>query len=141
METKYSPFFVSIVIGCLMAAASFILNSWFIKQWGNKAFITIGPVIEEVSKSYLAWSLGADLLLTHITFGVIEGSYDLLTSRYGSKGCILSIGGHSLFGLVTIVVYAFSGFIGVGIVLACIVHIGYNLWMIYHFTNNQELGE
>jgi hypothetical protein len=124
-----------------MAAASFILNSWFVKHWGNKALVSMGPVVEEVSKSYLAWYLGASLLVTHSTFGVIEGIYDLLNSRYGTKGCILSISGHSLFGLVTLAVYSLSGSIGLGIVMACLIHIAYNFWMIYHFTNKQELGE
>lgn len=141
MGNEYNPILMSLVIGCLMSSVSFILNGWFIKRWGNKAFITIGPVVEEVSKTYLAWYLGAGLLLTHATFGVIEGTYDLISSRYGAKGCILSISGHSLFGVITIVVYSISGIISAGIVVACVVHIGYNLWMIYHFSNKKERGE
>lgn len=134
MEDKFSSLFLSMIIGCLMAAMSFQLNSYLMKHWNKLVFITLGPVIEEMSKSYLAWYLGASIVLTHVIFGVIEGGYDLVSSRYGVQGCILSIGGHSLFGIVTAVFYDVSGFVSVGIILASILHIGYNLWVIYHFN-------
>ncbi len=129
------PVLLAFLIGCLMAAVSFLLNSYLLKNWNKFVFISLGPIIEEVSKSYLAWYLGANLILTHVIFGVIEGGYDLVHSRYGDKGCILSISGHTLFGLVTAAAYFASGLIAVGIILACFCHIGYNLWVVYHFTN------
>ncbi|MBU2700694.1 hypothetical protein Ga0466249_001799 [Sporomusaceae bacterium BoRhaA] len=135
MGDKLNSLFLSILIGCFMASMSFGLNSYLMKHWNKLVVITLGPIIEEMSKSYLAWYLGAAIVLTHVIFGVIEGGYDLVSSRYGVQGCILSIGGHSLFGIVTVIFYEISGLVSVGILMASLCHIGYNIWVIYHFTN------
>src|SRR5690242_10213665 len=98
------------VLAALMAALSFLFNRAALRYLGVKAVITCGPALEEAAKTLPAFYLGADIALTHVAFGAIEAGYDWLTSRrFGAKAAVLSLMGHSLFGLATVVALAFSG--------------------------------
>ncbi|HMM22213.1 MAG TPA: hypothetical protein PKA10_15950 [Selenomonadales bacterium] len=119
------------VIALLMAALSFLLNRAALRYIGVTAVITYGPVLEELAKTVLAFYLGADILLTHVTFGVIEGVYDWATaSNRRLAAAALSILGHSLFGALTTATLAFSGSVLAAVIVGSLVHLVWNVTVI-----------
>ncbi|QJW47461.1 hypothetical protein HA075_17775 [bacterium BFN5] len=119
------------VIGCLVAALSFLLNRMLIKQIGLQTMITASPALEEGTKTLLAFFLGADVLAAHVTFGVVEACYDWYQNgRSGLKAALFSIGGHSLFGAVTILLLAVSDSIWLALATGILAHVIWNVTVI-----------
>lgn len=118
-------------IACLMAALSFLINKTLLKYVGPKVIFTYGPAVEEAAKTLLAWYLGADILATHIIFGLLEGFYDWLTvSGNGLKAAASSVAGHTLFGVITIVMIGFTGSVWLAVVGAIVAHVVWNTVII-----------
>lgn len=89
------------ILAGLMAAASFLLNRLFIRRFGEGAITKLGPALEEAAKTLPAYWLGADILATHVAFGVVEAGYDFFSSsRRKTAAALAGIAGHSLFGLL-----------------------------------------
>lgn len=123
------------IIAGLMAALSFLLNRAALRYMGPKTVITCGPVMEELAKTVLAVYLGADIFLTHVTFGVIEGGYDWSTGvRQGPAAAVFSIVGHAVFGGLTVVVLYFTASVPAALAAGIIVHLGWNITMIRFFA-------
>ena len=121
------------VIGCLMAGLSFLLNKLLLKYIGIKVVISYSPIAEELSKTLCSYYLSADILVTHIIFGVIEAGYDWFNQQNEQRGTIaavLSIVGHILFGGITVLVFNLSDSIYIGIVAAIVVHVVWNVTLI-----------
>lgn len=121
------------VIGCLMAGLSFLLNKLLLRFVGIKAVISYSPVVEELTKTLCSYYLAADILVTHIVFGVLEAGYDWYTSAREERGkwaALGSIGGHSLFGALTIMGLAASGSVWMAILGASCVHVIWNVTLI-----------
>lgn len=101
---------MSYVLAFLMAGLSFLLNRAALRHVGAKAVITVSPAVEEALKTLPAFFLGADVLLTHALFGVIEAGYDGWTGGdNGPAAALLSVAGHGLFGLATTAVLFWGG--------------------------------
>jgi len=121
------------VIGCLMAGLSFLLNKLLLKYMGMKVIVSYSPILEELSKTLCPYYLGADILVTHMIFGVLEASYDWLKRENRERGAIaalLSVIGHTLFGTVTIAMLTLSGSIFLGIFVASSAHMIWNVTLI-----------
>lgn len=120
------------IIGCLMAGLSFSINKFLLKYIGLKIVISYSPILEELSKSICSYYLAADILVTHITFGVLEAIYDWYQSSASRGGiaAFLSIIGHTLFGGLTIVFLNLSGNIFFGIFVASCAHLLWNITLI-----------
>ena len=121
------------VIGCLMAGLSFLLNKLLLKYIGIKVVISYSPVVEELSKTLCSYYLSADILVTHIIFGVLEAGYDWLNQQNEQRGTIaalLSIVGHTLFGGITVLVFNLRNSIYIGIVAGIVVHVLWNVTLI-----------
>lgn len=121
------------VIGCLMAGLSFLLNKALLKYVGLKAVISYSPVVEEITKSLCSYYLAADILVTHVVFGVLEAGYDwynVPNRQRGVYAAIVSIVGHSLFGVITLIGLYMSGSIWVAIAGASCVHVVWNITLI-----------
>lgn len=116
------------MIAVLMAALSFIANKALLTHIGIKTVITYSPVVEESAKTLLAFYLGADILLTHVVFGVIEAGYDWLTGgRRRSRAALLSVAGHGLFGSATVLTLQETGNIWLALTGATLLHLAWNL--------------
>lgn len=100
--------------------------------------VTLGPLLEEISKSWLAYELDASLLLTHLAFGIVEGGYEYFYDKNGKKSAGLSVSIHSLFGLVTAALWqkTASFWLAVGIVV--LLHAAYNLWVAFYFSRPED---
>jgi hypothetical protein len=121
------------VIGCLMAGLSFLLNKILLKYVGVKAIITYSPIVEEMTKTLCSYYLAADILVTHIVFGMLEAGYDWYTNPNGQRGvwaALASIVGHSLFGALTLICLYASDSIWIALAGASCVHVMWNVTLI-----------
>lgn len=119
------------VLAVLMAALSFLLNRAALKYAGAMAVVTWGPALEEAAKTVAAFYLGADVLLTHVLFGLIEGGYDWRTCpANGPAAALLSVAGHGLFGAVTVAALTFTGSLALALGAATATHIAWNAALI-----------
>lgn len=121
------------VIGCLMAGLSFLLNRLLLKYIGINVVISYSPIVEELTKTLCSYYLAADILVTHVVFGVLEAGYDWFNRQNGQRGTIaalLSIVGHTLFGGITVFVFNLSNSIFIGILTGIGVHLLWNVTLI-----------
>lgn len=127
------------VIACLTAACSYVLNRALLKALGTQVIITISPVIEEMLKTLLPFYLDANILTTHVVFGVIEAVYDMVQSQeHGITAAVLSVAGHGLFGALTVYAMQTAG-IYIGLASGIIAHLLWNSLMIrLHRENNRN---
>lgn len=120
------------VLAALMAALSFLTNRAALRYLGPKAVISMGPLLEEAAKTLPAFYLGADIFLTHAAFGTIEAAYDWLTSRrFGARPAVLSLVGHSLFGLATVGALALTGSVLLAAATGLAGHLAWNITLIH----------
>ena len=122
---EYLPY----VIACVAAAASFLLNRVFLQRFGMQTIITLSPVAEEMLKTLTAYSVDADILITHVVFGLIEAVYDWLQTRGRLMAAFFSVGGHSLFGFVTVLTTQAAG-INIGLAAGIVAHLLWNTIMV-----------
>jgi len=121
------------VIGCLMAGLSFLLNKLLLKYIGIKVVISYSPVMEELTKTLCSYYLSADILVTHVVFGILEAGYDWFNRQNGQRGSIaalLSIVGHTLFGGITVFIFGHSNNIFIGILAGSSIHLVWNVVLI-----------
>lgn len=115
------------IIACLMAALSFLINKLLLRYVGPQVVLTWGPAVEELAKTWLSWHLGADILLTHLLFGFLEGAYDWLTAgQHSGKAAALSVAGHALFGVITLSLLMLTGSIWLALAAAIVAHVAWN---------------
>lgn len=127
------------ILACLMAAASFLLNRWLWKCFGNVVVISYGPLVEELAKTLPAFFLGANIFLTHSVFGIIEAVYDLLNSARQTKAIavLLSVVGHSTFGGITYFILAQFNNIWMAVVSGVICHVVWNMAVVRYSTSQR----
>lgn len=116
------------IIACLTAGGSFLLNRALLKIFGVHTVFTLSPVVEEMLKTVLAYSFDADILITHISFGLIEAVYDWVQTRR-LVGVVLSVVGHGLFGFATLLVIRAAG-VYVGLAAGIVSHLLWNTVML-----------
>jgi hypothetical protein len=117
------------VLALLMAVVSFLLNRQLLQRIGSDVVLTYGPALEETVKSLPAYYLGADILVVHVTFGVIEGCWDWVHDRR-LWATIGSIVGHGAFGLLTILGLYLTNSIWPGLAAGLAAHLAWNVMII-----------
>ena len=114
------------IIGCFMASLSFLINRAMLKRLGPRVIVSMSPAVEELAKTGLAYWLDADILVTHMVFGLIEAIYDYRVS--GSiRAAAASITGHAFFGAVTVFILSASESLWLSWLSACAIHICWNV--------------
>jgi hypothetical protein len=115
----------------LATAFSYVVNRWGITRFGLAEVMWVGPVMEEVAKTGMAWILDTAVWPVHLYFGTMEGLLDIRTGashRYGAA--LVSLAGHSIFGYATLWgTRAFSS-IAVGMMLGIGIHVLWNSYVI-----------
>jgi len=127
----------SLISGCIAALLSYYISSKALKMSGEKVIIYLSPILEELFKTGLAIGLKAEVLLSHITFGIWEALYDIRTNE-GSTAYwagFASIISHSTFGAITqyCIYLTDNKLLGIGIAAA--IHMAWN-YKIIEFRNN-----
>ncbi|CQR72914.1 hypothetical protein SOV_02940 [Sporomusa ovata DSM 2662] len=125
------------IIAILMAGLSFLLNRFFLRYLGPVSIISAGPVVEEAAKTLFAYYLGADLIMVHTVFGVIEAGYDW--QQKSTSGAVtasfLSIAGHSLFGAGSAGVLILTSSLWLGLAAGIALHLAYNVAVVRLLAN------
>lgn len=115
------------VAACLMAPLCFLINKGLLKYLGPRVVYTWGPAAEEVAKTLLPWMVGGDILVTHVTFGLLEGVYDCFTAKlHPGRAAVGSLAGHTLFGLITSTLLWQTGLLALALVTAIASHMLWN---------------
>lgn len=114
------------VLAGLMAMLAFLVNKFLFYRLGPAVIVTWTPAAEEALKTLSAYWLGGDIFLTHVTFGLIEGAYDVFTARYGWTAAAGSVVGHAVFGAVTVALAAATGSVAAALAVAVLVHLAWN---------------
>lgn len=117
---------LAIIAGSLAALGAWVINRLLVKRWGDAAVSVLVPVIEELLKTLLAFSLASSIFLSHFTFGIIEAIWDIKTNVRGLKPGLMGIITHIVFGFITILVFQLTGFLSLAILLSIIAHITWN---------------
>lgn len=119
---------ISVMAGFLAAFISYFLNGRALKLLGEDAVTCIAPVIEEVSKTGLAFFLGGNILFSHVAFGFAEALYDTLNNRgvLQYTAAITGLISHVVFGTITLYTWRSLGSLPAGIFFAIIIHMLWN---------------
>lgn len=121
--------------GLLAAAGAWILNRFVVKYYGDAAIIWIIPWLEEILKTGIALVFGANLVLTHGVFGLIEASHDYLVSpRWGLWAGLAGIVSHWFYGWFTETLFKQTSSWLISIFFAGVLHVLWNDVMIRLFS-------
>lgn len=72
--------------------------------------VSLIPAVEEAAKNLVALLTGADLLATHVVFGLAEAGFEVVVGEWrGLVAGLFGLLGHALFGLATRAALAESG--------------------------------
>ncbi|AZR74568.1 hypothetical protein BBF96_14930 [Anoxybacter fermentans] len=111
-----------LLAGLIAAVAAYLINRELVQRFGVEIIVYITPILEEILKTGLAVFFHTTILPVHIIFGIIEGIYDLKTSKLGVSAGVLSLVWHTVFGLVTILLRSVMGNLVWGLIGAILLH-------------------
>ena len=125
---------MSYLLGAAAAIICFIINRLLFKWIGYRTIIGWSPLAEEIFKSLPAYYLNFSIFPVHVVFGIIEGSYESINCRRNRYlPALLSVIGHSLFGLTAVTVLFLSGNIWLAVSGAVILHLLWNIIVVRFF--------
>ncbi len=118
----------------MIAILSYTVNTYLFIRLKDYSVI-LAAILEEFLKTYGGFLVGY-ILITHLTFGIIEGLVDIRNN--GTRGIlpsIFSVLGHWAFGYLTIVVFNLTGTLLYGVLTGIFTHVIYNS-MVIGLVNN-----
>ncbi|NLZ54444.1 MAG: hypothetical protein GX892_15125 [Thermoanaerobacteraceae bacterium] len=126
------PIIRSVISGCVAALFSYYINSKALKSAGEKVIINLAPILEELFKTGFALVLKGKVLLSHVTFGVVEAAYDIWANGISTAywAGFASIISHSVFGAISqyFIYRTDNNFLGIAI--AALIHMAWNYTVI-----------
>ncbi|PRX26496.1 hypothetical protein BX659_12087 [Orenia metallireducens] len=111
-----------IFTGLLASFLAFISNRYLVSRIGNQAIVYIIPILEESLKTVSCYIFGANLILVHLIFGIIEGIFDYFNNKIAALLAVLS---HLLFAYITLTLWNLSNIV-LAILITSLIHIGWN---------------
>lgn len=124
---------LTIISGAIAASLAWMFNGIFTRFWGNAAIIVIIPVVEEFLKSLIPYFLHTSIFFCHLVFGIIEAFWDMKANIKGVKPGLLSILTHTFLGIITVVLYNWTGYLSLGIIASITLHILWNRNIIINY--------
>ncbi|SET19402.1 hypothetical protein [Anaerobranca gottschalkii] len=124
-----------LIVGIITISA-YILNNLLYKYLHDYSTLT-AAIIEEILKTYGGYLI-AQILLTHVIFGLVEAIIDIKNN--GKKGiypAIFSLLGHAAFGYLTLTVFRLTENLFYSILTGIFAHIIYNS-LVVGIVNNQR---
>ncbi|MGI6605637.1 MAG: hypothetical protein ACOX2X_01030 [Peptococcia bacterium] len=122
--------------GLLAALGAWFLNRFAVKHFGDAAIIWLIPWLEELLKTGTAYFSGADLVLTHGVFGLVEAVHDYAVSaRWGLLAGLLGIVSHWFYGGFTGASFRLTSSWVISIFLTGLLHVFWNLAMVRFFSH------
>lgn len=122
----------SISAGLVAAGVAFIINKRLSKGFSTTRIVVITPFVEETMKTVASIMFGANVLVTHMTFGIAEAARDIASGGPGAYAALISVLVHTLCGYIHwwVEKLKFSDF--VGFVFAVAFHLGWNGLVVYN---------
>lgn len=108
--------------GFTAALTAYMINRYLVYRFGADTIVYLTPIVEEILKTGLAVLFQTAIVPVHLIFGLIEGIYDLTTSRMGMAAGILSLIWHASFGFVTVFLSSMTGHVVYGLIAATFLH-------------------
>ena len=122
---------LALAAGLSAAIIALIGNRWAVRGGDRVAVAILVPLVEESAKTGAALIIGAPILATHITFGLIEAGYDVIKpSRFGLLAGFVGLAGHLAFGLTAGSVYGRLGSGPAAVAAATLLHVFFNAFII-----------
>jgi hypothetical protein len=122
------------IAGLLSAAAAFCVNRLIFRVYYDAALFAHVPLVEEVAKTMVAHFLGANILYTHLVFGLIEALLDWRGEAKGMSAAASAMIAHGVFGFLTVAVIGLTGVLGVAIVVSFLAHALWNAVMLLRLS-------
>jgi len=124
-----------LMAGFVASGLAWLVNSFLVRNWGERGVIWAVPVFEEIIKTTSALLIGAAVPLTHGVFGLVESVHDFsISRRWGFWAGLVSIISHWLFGQLTYFIFWLTNLWIIGIIAAAFLHIYVNFLMIRLFA-------
>lgn len=121
---------LSLFLGVMAAVLAWQVNKFFLGLWAGKGWVYLAPLVEETSKTAAAVLFGGDILLTHLAFGAVEGSWEYFNRSNGYYAGLAALASHSIFGFVTLYVYRFFDFLPPALIAGFLAHIAWNCLVV-----------
>ncbi|MBM7557206.1 hypothetical protein [Halanaerobacter jeridensis] len=115
---------ISILAGLIASMLAFLFNRFLFSKLGDWTIVYLVPIGEEIFKSGFAYYLGANLVMTHLIFGVLEAGFDFFHSN--KLAVVLAVLTHLLLGSLTFYCWTSSNNLIIAIVIAALVHTVWN---------------
>lgn len=115
----------------MAALLAWPINTWLVRLGGEKTIAFLIPLWEEIVKTGFALILNTSIILTHITFGLIEGGHDLRTAgKNGVTAAIASVVSHFIFGMITAGIFSFTNNTSWGLMGSVLIHLIWNSYVM-----------
>lgn len=129
-----------LVAGLGAALLAWGLNVLVVKGGGERCIIWVIPWLEEVIKTGAALLVGTSIPLTHGVFGLVEAVHDCMTSRrWGFWAGLASVVSHWFFGQITQYFLSQMGYWLLGVGVAAVAHVSWNLAITRFFAGLQRM--
>ncbi|HBC93822.1 MAG TPA: hypothetical protein DCZ10_13240 [Pelotomaculum sp.] len=99
-------------------------------EWSGKRREYLAPLVEESLKTAAAVLCGGNILLTHLSFGAVEGFWEYFNRRNGYYAGLAALASHSIFGFITVSVYRFYGTLPPALGAGILVHLAWNFLVV-----------
>ncbi|MDN5346480.1 MAG: hypothetical protein PWP65_44 [Clostridia bacterium] len=119
-----------LLAGTLSAAMAWVFNACLLARFGNKAIITLAPLLEEGFKTGLASWFSTSIVGTHLVFGATEAVFELLGKKANLKAALVALTGHTLFGVLTWWAYIAFGSFFPALMAGSMVHLAWNFLIV-----------
>lgn len=116
-----------LLAGLLAATLVWVINGWYLSKLGTIGIVYLVPLVEEVSKTWLAVAMNAPIFYTHAVFGTVEGIADIYSGRpLGISAGWVSYLGHMVFGYLAAWAYQRWNNVWLAILPAYLIHMIWN---------------
>lgn len=131
LTREANSFLYGVISGSISVPLAGYVNGEVYKRFGRDISIGVSaPIIEELLKSGLAYGTGGNLLMSHVSFGSIEGA-EYGREGYNSFDYLRSIL-HAVFGLLHVLGNIFGGSRLDGFVWGVLGHMAWNNYALYN---------
>lgn len=130
----------SISAGFAAVGVVLVVNKLLIRGSRGAGVIVFIPVVEETVKAVVSILFGANVLVTHIIFGVSEAAYDMSSSSgTGIYAAVASVFGHALCGYVYLCIKRLFSSDFAGFFAAMSLHLGWNVAVVYNSKRQNKV--
>ena len=120
---------MAMLLGSMAALLAWQINKFALQRVGER-WILPAPAAEETVKTAAAVLGGADIFLTHLFFGVVEGFWEYYNRQNGVLAGLAALASHSVFGFTTLWIYLWWGQWVVALGAGILVHTAWNYLII-----------